>query len=130
MLLKHYVSTPIPAWWQEVTDAYTQYMIELFRAQGAVDGDAGPLLFYYAKRGEYVLEYLAAVQAVRAAAIAKAAGDMDKAGEQLTEALEQTYNCINTLADVARDQSDRGLIAVLNEYAYRPLLAEYEKMVE
>jgi hypothetical protein len=45
-------------------------------------------------------------------------------------ALESTYNCINTLADVARNQSDRGLIAVLNADAYRPLVAELERLLE
>ena len=44
--------------------------------------------------------------------------------------MEQTYNAINTVADVALDQSDRGLVAVLNAYAYQPLLAEYEKLTE
>ncbi|MEZ6146678.1 MAG: hypothetical protein R3B91_14935 [Planctomycetaceae bacterium] len=50
--------------------------------------------------------------------------------EHLEQALELTFNCINTLSDIAQDQSDRGLIAVLNEYAYRPLLAEYEKTLD
>ena len=130
MMMKHYRAEPIPEWWSEATEEYTQYMIELYRAQGAIDGDARPILFYYAKRGEYVLEYFAAVKAVREAAIAREAGDTDRAMEYLETALEQTYNCINTLADVARDQSDRGVIAVLNAYAYRPLLAEYEKLAE
>ncbi len=130
MMMKHYNATPIPEWWQEVTDEYTQYMIELYRAQGAVDGDATSILFYYAKRGEYVLEYLAAVKAVKEAAIARQAGESEMALEHLETALEQTYNCINTLSDIAQDQSDRGVIAVLNAYAYRPLLAEYEKMLD
>lgn len=131
MLIKrHYVPTPIPDWWQEVTDAYTQYMIELYRAHGAIDGDAKPYLFYYAKRGEYVLEYLGAVKAVREAALAKEAGDTEAALEHLEQALELTYNCINTLSDIARDQGDRGLIAELNAYAYRPLVAELERLSE
>jgi len=130
MLMRHYVPEPIPDWWQEATDAYTEFMIELYRSQGAINGGAAPLLFYYAKRGEYVLEYLAAVKAVREAAIANEAGDAETAIEHLEQALEQTFNCINTLADVAQDQSDRGLIAMLNQYAYRPLLAEYEKLAE
>ncbi|MCH2200856.1 MAG: hypothetical protein MK102_02715 [Fuerstiella sp.] len=130
MMMKHYHAEPIPEWWAEATDEYTQYMIELYRAQGAIDGDAKPVLFYYAKRGEYVLEYFAAVNAVRQAAIAREAGDTEQAIEYLETALEQTYNCINTLADVAQDQSDRGVIAVLNAYAYRPLLDEYEKLAD
>ena len=39
-------------------------------------------------------------------------------------------NAIDTLSDVARDQSDRGLIAVLINFAYRPLVAEYEKLTD
>ncbi len=130
LLMKHYQPTPIPDWWQEVTDLYTEYMIELYRAQGSIDGGAKPVLFYYAKRSEYVLEYLAAVKAVREAALAKEKGETEQAIEHLEVALESTYNCINTLSDIAQDQSDRGLIAVLNEYAYRPLLAEYEKLAD
>ena len=130
MLMKHYTPSPIPAWWQEANDAYTDYLTELYRAQGAIDGDAMPILFYYAKRSEFALEYLAAVKAVREAAIAKAAGDSEKALEHLETALEQTHNCINTLADVAKDQSDRGVIASLNAYAWRPLQAEYEALME
>lgn len=121
---------PRPKPLKEVTDAYTQYMIELYRAHGAIDGDAKPYLFYYAKRGEYVLEYLGAVKAVREAALAKKAGDTEAALEHLEQALELTYNCINTLSDIARDQGDRGLIAELNAYAYRPLIAELERLSE
>ena len=130
MLMKHYTSDPAPEWWAEATEHYTAHMIELYRARGNVDLRAKDILFYYAKRGEYVLEYLAAVQAVREAGIAKAAGDNEAALEHLETALTSTYNCINTLADIARDQSDRGLIAILNAYAYRPLLAEFEKLAE
>jgi hypothetical protein len=130
LLMKHYKAEPIPKWWEEANEAYTQYMIELYRVNGAIEGKPKAITFYYAKRGEYVLEYLAAVKAVREAAIAKKAGDTEAALEHLEAALESTYNCINTLSDVAQDQSDRGVIAVLNKFAYRPLLAEYEKLAD
>ncbi|MBL8849247.1 MAG: hypothetical protein JNG89_06165 [Planctomycetaceae bacterium] len=130
LMLKHSTDAPVPEWWTEAVEHYTEYSNELYRAHGASNPPARKLLFYYAKRSEYVLDYLAAVQAVREAAIAKAAGDQDKSLEQLEAAITATYNCINTLADVAHDQSDRGLIAVLNAYAYRPLLAEFEKQSE
>ena len=130
LLMKHYNAEPVPKWWEEASEAYTQYMIELYRVNGAIEGKPKAITFYYAKRGEYVLEYLAAVKAVREAAIARKAGDTEAALEHLETALESTYNCINTLADVAEDQSDRGVIAVLNKFAYRPLLAEYEKLAD
>ncbi len=130
MLLKHYVATPEPTWWTPLTEHYTQAMVELYRSRGPAHPRAQPLLYYYAKRSEYVLEYLACVKAVRSAAIAKAGGDTDAAIEQLEAAIESLYNAIDTLGDVAQDPSDRGLIAALNAYAYRPLMAEYERLLE
>ena len=130
MLLKHYRDEPAPEWWDKVIEHYTQAMIEFYRSNGPAAAKSHQRLFYYAKRSEYVLDYWNCVKAVRAAAIAKGKGDMDGAIEQLETAIEALYNAIDTLGDVAEDQSDRGLIAVLNAYAYRPLLAEYEKLLD
>ena len=41
--------------------------------------------------------------------------------ESLVAAMESIYNALNSRADVARDSTDRGVIALLNEYGYRPL---------
>ena len=98
--------------------------------EGAGESRAKEILFHWAKRGEYVLEYLDAVLAVRRAAIAQGAGRKDEAVEEMEKAVESIYNAITTLADVAADQSDRGLIAVLNAYAYRPLVAKLEELAE
>ncbi len=130
MLMKHYRAEPLPAWWEEMTEHYTQAMIELYRSHDATHPRGRKTLFYYAKRSEYVLEYLGCVKAVREAAIARQAGDLDTAIEQFETAIESLYNALDTLSDVARDPSDRGLIAVLATHAYRPLIAEYEKVLE
>ena len=130
MLMQHYVGEPAPPWWETLTEHYTQAMIELYRSRGPADPRAQALLYYYAKRSEYVLEYLASVKAIRAAAIAKHDGDIDAAVEHFEVAIESLYNAIDTLGDVARDPGDRGLIAALNAYAYRPLLAEYERLLD
>lgn len=129
MLMKHYRAEPIPAWWAEMTEQYTQAMIELYRSHDATHPRGRKTLFYYAKRSEYVLEYLGCVKSLREAAIAKHEGDIDTAIEKIEAAIESLYNAMDTLSDVARDPSDRGLIAVLAAHAYRPLLAEYEKLV-
>ena len=100
-------------------------MIELYRVLVSIDCDAKPLLFYYANLSEYVADYLTAV---RQAALAKYASERELALQHLETVLKQAYNCINTLADVAHD---RGLIsAVLNAFAYCPLLAEHERLAE
>ena len=69
---------------------------------------------------------MASIEAVRLAGVAKSKGDKDKLVEQLEKATESMYNAINALGEVAGDNSDRGVIAVLNEYGYRPLKKEFE----
>lgn len=130
MLMKHYTPGPIPDWWEKQNELYTEAMIELYRARDGARPYAQDFLFYYAKRSEYVLDYLATVKSLKEAANAKKAGDTEKQIEHLEAALEAMYNAIYTLSDVVNDHSDRGLIAVLNAYGYRPILAEYEKVAD
>ncbi len=127
MSLSHDNAEPAPSWWKDVITHYTESSNELYRSHDAAAPRSRKLLFYYAKRSEYVLEYLTAVGAVRAAALAKKEGKADEATKQLETAVEQMYNALDTLSDIARDQSDRGLIAVLAEYAYRPLVKKLEE---
>ncbi|MBM81690.1 MAG: hypothetical protein CMJ78_14010 [Planctomycetaceae bacterium] len=130
MLMKQYRPEAPPKWWETATEHYTQSMIELYRAGGAIHPRSRKLVFYYSKRGEFPLSYFAAVTALREAALAKKDGDTEKAIEQMEAAIEAIYNGITTYADVSEDQSDRGVVAVLNKFGYHPLLAEYEKLLE
>ena len=130
MMMKHYRPGPHPDWWEEVTEHYTQWMIEVYRALVAAEAPAQPLLFYYGKRSEFAMDYLGCVTALREAATAKQKGDLELAVEKLEVAVEAMYNSIDSLSHVVWDQSDRGLIATLANFAYRPLVAEYEKMLE
>ena len=65
--------------------------------------------------------YLDAVEAVKRAALAEAAGDIGQTQECAEAALGLARRAMEAYARVARDQSDRGTIAVLNEYVHRPL---------
>ncbi|MFP6576187.1 MAG: hypothetical protein VB912_13595, partial [Pirellulaceae bacterium] len=130
MLMKHHQPQPVPEWWDEVNQLYTDAMIELYRGHGAADPRSRRLLFYWAKRGEYVLEYLATIRAVREASLAVKAGNQEAAIEQYEIAMEKLYNAIDTLSDVVQDQGDRGLIAVLNKFAFEPLKETYEKVLD
>jgi hypothetical protein len=115
-----------PDWFKQVKEHYTQSMIEMFRARDNCRPDTRPLLYYYCKRGEFAVEYLNCVEAVQQAGAAKRGGDAEKCIEWLEKGVESLYNGINALSEVAGDQSDRALIAVLNERAYRPLVREFE----
>lgn len=114
-----------PEWWKKAGKLYAGGMDEMYRGIRATFHDpARPLLLYYAKRCEFAVHYFASIEATRLAGVAKAKGDKEAAAQQLEKATESMYNALNAYGDVARDQSDRGAIAALAEYAYRPLKAE------
>ena len=130
MLMKHHHNQPVPEWWEEVNELYTNAMVEIYRSHDASPPKAKRLLFYWGKRGEYVVEYLSVIKSVREAAIANAAGDSEKALEHYETAMENLYNAIDTLSDIVKDQGDRGLIAVLNKFAFEALNEAFEKALD
>jgi hypothetical protein len=85
-----------------------------------------PQLYYHSKRLEFATEYLNSIEALRLAGVAKARGERDKQLDYLEKAVEAMYNALTAQGEAARDNSDRGVIGVVNEYGYRPLKAEFE----
>lgn len=109
-------------WMSEVKALYTQAMNEMYRANTRARDGARPFILYHAKRFEFALHLVTSLEAVRKAGQLRAQGQQDAAAKALEPAIEAMYNALNALADVARDPSDRGTIAALNEHGYRPLL--------
>ncbi len=128
MVMKHFVSDPPPAWWEEATAAYNDAMVEMYRGQTRAGKAGRNYILYHAKRHEFAVTYFAAITALRAAAQAKMQGDTDKAYEEFEKAVEALYNATHCIGEVAASNSDRGLIAVMSAYGYRPLIKEYERI--
>ncbi len=127
VVMKHYQATsPPPAWWKQVRDLYAGAMDEMLRGIQRAHPYGRPFLYYHSKRLEFAVEYLNSIEAVRLAGVAKAKGDREQQRENLEKAVEAMYGALSALGEAARDNSDRGVIAVLNEYGYRPLKAELE----
>lgn len=127
VVMKHYAATePSPAWWSEVKTLYAKAMDEMYRGNTRARQGARPFTLYYAKRLEFAVHYMTSIDAVRSAGVAKSKGNKDEQIAQLEKATEAMYNALNAYGEVARDQSDRGVIAVLNEYGYRRLVAELD----
>lgn len=126
VVMKHYVPGEPPAWWKQASDLYGAAMDEMYRAHDRSHLNGRPFLRHMAKRCEFALEYLACVDSLRRAGQAKADGDTQGQTEKLEAAVESMYNALSALAEVAADNSDRGVIAVLGEYGYRPLVRELE----
>lgn len=130
VVMRHYVNSEVPAWWKTVRDLYATAMDEMYRGSTrAREGSSGrPFMLYHAKRLEFAYDYMNCVEALRLAGQAKAKGDSAKQLEQIQKATEDLYDGLSALAEVAADNSDRGVIAVLNEHGYRPLKKELETL--
>lgn len=125
MLMKHYAAEgEPPAWWSEVRDGYLEAMNEMYRANTRARRGGRAFTLYWARRSEFGFEYMNCVEALRRAGIAKRAQDGAARIEHLTTAVESLHAALTALAAVARSNSDRGIIVTLNEFGYRPLLAE------
>ena len=127
MITRHLESSEAPpAWWTEAKTLYTTAMNEMYRGNTRARDGARPFILYHAKRFEFAQHYMTSMEAARKAGNAKAKGDKEARSAAIEQAVEAMYNALNALGDVARDPSDRGSIAVLNEFAYKPLIKESE----
>ena len=116
MFLRHLESKALlPAWITEVKTLYAGAMNEMYRGNTRAREGARPFVLYHAKRMEFALHYFTALESLYKA------HDTHVRAEALEAALESIYNALNAYADVARDSSDRGAIALLNEHGYRAL---------
>jgi hypothetical protein len=127
VVMKHYASTdPPPEWWGKARDNYLNAMNEMYRANTRAREGGRSYTLYFARRFEFAFEYMNCLESVRKAGIAKSKGDKETQVAELEKAVESMNGALNAMAAVARSQSDRGIIAVLNEYGYRPLVKELE----
>ena len=83
---------------------------------------------YWIGRLEFGIGYLDTVEAVRQAAIAEEAKNRDETRKNAKLALDKSKKAIDAYARIARDQSDRGAIATLVEYVYRPLKKKVDEL--
>ena len=129
MILKHYVSAePPPEWWSKVRENYLGAMNDMYRANSRAREGGRSYTLYLARRCEFGYEYMNCVEATRKAGIAKSKKDAAEQRAQLEKAIESMNAACSALAAVARDQSDRGMIAVCNEFGYKALQKELEKL--
>ena len=121
--MKHYASSePVPEWWGQVKERYLQAMDEMYRVNTRSRDGNRDFSLYFARRFEFAAEYMNCIEAVRKAGIAKAKGDREtQSGRAGKGGRIAAHRRSTALSAVARSNSDRGIIAVLNEYGYRPL---------
>jgi len=100
------------------------------RASSSLQGQS--LVDYWIGRLQFGVGYFDTVRAFRRAARADADGQRAETLRHAEAALKHTREALEAYARVARDQSDRGAIATMAEYVYRPLkvkVAQLQKQV-
>jgi hypothetical protein len=144
MMMKHWSPGPMPAdlvedraGYQPALEAARRVQQRLTRQESGGKGDAGrarPSAMgqanYWAGRLEFGIGYLNTIEAVRQAATAEAEGRRADALQHAETALATACRSIEAFAGVAQDRSDRGTVAVLNEYVFRPLKAKVAELRE
>lgn len=117
MLLRHLdASGPVPEWLTQAKTHCLNAMSEMYRANTRAREGSRSFTLYNAKRMEFAFHFMSAVEALHKA------HDPTLRDASLEAAMDSLYNALNSWSDVARDSSDRGAIALLNEHAYRPLV--------
>jgi hypothetical protein len=128
MLMQHWTKEPLPAAFAEVEKHYATALEAAQTAQKKSSPSGGPLTRYWIGRLEFGIGYLHTVTSVRRATAAEAQGRHDDTLHFAQEAAWSLREALEAYAAVARDRSDRGAIAVMGEYAYRPLKKKVEQL--
>ena len=121
MMMKHWTAEALS---DELSNCQTGYRTALRAGQRALENTTEQgkgYIGYWIGRLQFGITYFDAVTSLRQAAAAEAAGKQDECLRLTEQALHDAREALVAYASVARDQSDRGAIAILNEYVYRPL---------
>ena len=121
MLTKHWAPQPMSDELVADRQGYQRALDAAYRARGTGQQAGQSYVDYWIGRLRFGIGYLDMIAAVHRAAIAEAEGKPVDAIQNAETALAIAREALEAYTDVVRDQSDRGAIAVMNEYVYRPL---------
>lgn len=127
MIMRHWSPGSLPPEWVAARQGYQRALAAAKRARQKVRPSGRHYVDYWVGRLEFGIGYLDTLEAVRQAATAEA----EKKPEALPlaeKALKTARRALASYARVAQDQSDRGALAILNEYVYRPLQAKLAEL--
>lgn len=128
MMMKHWTPGDFPAELVEVRERYREALRAAQRVAAASPPRGRDDADYWVGRFEFGIAYLEALEAVRSAANAEHEQRPADACCAAETALAAVRRALEAYARVARDQSDRGAIATMNEYVFRPLRAKVEAL--
>lgn len=124
MIMKFWKPGPAAAYLVELQPQYERALDAARRAQAKASPEGRWYTDYWVGRLEFALGYVKTVVAVQRAATAEAAHNSVECRQQTEKALQTLSQATEAYVRVARTRTDRGAIAVLNEYGIRPLKAK------
>jgi hypothetical protein len=124
MMMNNWNPSPMPPDLVQDRQGYQRALDAARRAQGKAKREGKYYVDYWVGRLEFAVGYLDTVESVHNAAMAESQGKADQAARYANQAVDRARRALESYARVARDQSDRGAIAVMNEFVYRPLKAK------
>jgi len=130
MMMKFWRPRPIPAYLSNVQRDYGQALEAARRAAEKANPEGRWYPDYWVGRLEFALGYANAVEALHRGGAAEAAKKSGEALGEAEKALALVRAAVESYARVARNRTDLGAIAVMNEYGCRALkgkIAELNK---
>lgn len=130
MMMKFWRPRQIPAYLSNVQRDYRQALEAARRAAEKAKPGGRWYPDYWVGRLEFALGYANAVEALHRGGAAEAAKKTGEALSEAEKALALVRSATESYARVARNRTDLGAIAVMNEYGYRALkgkIAELKK---
>jgi hypothetical protein len=121
MLMRQWQAGPVPDYLEENRKNYEQGWKAAQRAVKAATPEGKKYAEYWAKRMEFATKWVMVVESVRRAATAEEKHQTKQAVDETANALALLREAIEAYAAVARNQTDRGAIALAVEYGHRPL---------
>ena len=128
MITQHFKPWPLSPALQAVITQYQTALESVRRALEKTQPGGKRYLTYWVGRLEFGLTYMQAVEALRVAV--KADGNKDTAGaiREMNRAVDLVKQGLNAYAGVVRDRSDKGTIAVINEFVVRALQRRIDEL--
>ena len=133
MMTKHYDAGGLSDAIKADREQYAEALSLMTAARDACAANGRRFADYHVGRLTFATKYLDAAQHFGETAAAEKAGDIQLATDHIAQACEEIRAAIQAWADVARDHGDLGAVALLNEYAYRPIRdkrAQLEEMAK
>ena len=128
MIMKHWKAGPMNEKYAEARAGYQRALQAVRLAEKKTPQNKRDYLNYWIGRLEFGIAYFDTIERVRLAATAEAAGKPSEALQSTKDALTRSRLALEAFARVARDQSDRGAVATMNEYVYRPLRSKVKQL--